>query len=141
MITEQLQLSIPKKPQQRQKTRRDNLKLAGVTRMTVAMDKIMVHILRSLTDQHKVTQSEVLQMGRKLARNALSEFAGRQLPCNSSRAPVEPVAALADQARQFLQLPVENELDAGARPRMTTAETRAVSQFGAHSPEVFEVGP
>ncbi|MDI3356328.1 hypothetical protein MO767_18510 [Pseudomonas sp. UYIF39] len=134
-------MSIPKTPKQRQKTRRDNLKLAGVIRMTVAMDIITVHILRSLAVEHRVTQSEVLEMGMTLARNALKEFAGRQLPCICSLAPVEPVAVLADQVCQFAQLQVEDELDAKACPRMTAAEVRDVSLFGTHSPEMFEVRP
>ncbi len=134
-------MSIPKKPKQRQRTRRDNLKLAGVTRMRVAMDKITIHILRSLAVEHKVTQSEVLEMGMKLARNALKEFARRQLPCICSLAPVEPVAVLANQVCQFALLQVENELDAKACPRITAAEVRTVSLFGTHSPEMLEVRP
>jgi hypothetical protein len=109
--------------------------------MTVAMDKITVHILRSLAVEHRVTHSEVLEMGMKLARNALKEFAGRQLPCICSFATVEPAAVLADQVCQFAQLQVADELDAKACPRMTAAEVRAVSLFGTHSPEMFEVRP
>ncbi|MHC8315123.1 hypothetical protein [Pseudomonas sp. LB3P31] len=132
-------MSIPKKPMPRQKTRRDNHKLAGVTRMTVGLDKITIHILRSQAVEHKVTQSEVLEMGMKLARNALKVFAGRQLPCICSLVPVDPVAVLANQVCQFAQLKVEGALAAKACPRITTAEDRTVSLFGTHSPEMLEL--
>ena len=64
-------MSTPKTPKQRQTKRRDSLKTAGITRITLSLDNATAKILRSLAVEHKVTQPEVLKMGMLLTRNAL----------------------------------------------------------------------
>lgn len=80
-------MSIPKTPKQRQTKRRDILKTAGITRMTLSLDNATAKILRSLAVEHKVTQSEVLKMGMLLTRNALMATEEHQDTLSTSLAP------------------------------------------------------
>lgn len=112
-------------PKQRQKTRRDNLKLAGIIRMTVEMDKTTAQILRSIAIEHGRTHSDVIQLGIKMARRALQEAEARQVPRSASPAPVSPNGALASLTAQLEELravpAAEDDL-----PTMSAAEARAV---------------
>lgn len=112
-------------PKQRQKKRRDNLKLAGIIRMTVEMDKTTAQILRSIATEHGRTHADVIQLGIKMARKALQDAEERQVPRSASPVPVAPNAALASLAAQLDELTAA-DADDDSQPRMSVSEARAV---------------
>jgi hypothetical protein len=109
-------------PRQRQKARRDRLRIAGITRMTVEMDKTTAQILRSLAADHGRTHAEVIQLGIKLARNALRDDGGSQSPRSASPIPAAPTGALAALTAQLDELKAAQMDDL---PPVSVAEARA----------------
>lgn len=109
-------------PRQRQKARRDRLRTAGITRMTVEMDKTTAQILRSLAAEHGRTHAEVIQLGIKLARNALRDDGGSQALRSASPIPAAPTGALAALTAQLDEL---KAVQADELPTMSAAEARA----------------
>ncbi|SDW36784.1 hypothetical protein SAMN05444064_10379 [Pseudomonas syringae] len=109
-------------PRQRQKARRDRLRIAGITRMTVEMDKTTAQILRSLAAEHGRTHAEVIQLGIKLARNALRDDGGSQAPRSASPIPAAPTGALAALTAQLDELKAAQVDDL---PPVSVAEARA----------------
>ena len=113
-------------PKQRQKTRRDKLKLAGITRITVEMDKTTAQILRSISVEHGRTHAEVIELGLKMARRALLEVGEPQAPRSTAPAPTAPTAALAALADQLAELQAVQDAD-DEPPPMRASEARAIS--------------
>lgn len=118
-------MKTSKTPKQRQKTRRDNLKLAGIIRMTVEMDRTTAQILRSIAIEHGRTHSDVIQLGIKMARRALQEAEARPSPRSASAAPVAPKGALASLTAQLEELKAAQALEENL-PALSAAEARAV---------------
>lgn len=112
-------------PKQRQKKRRDNLKLAGIIRMTVEMDKTTAQILRSIAIEHGRTHADVIELGIKMARRALQEPVIRQVPRSASPVPVAPNAALASLSAQLAELTAADDTD-DSLLSMSASELRAV---------------
>ncbi|KAB1075947.1 hypothetical protein [Methylobacterium soli] len=121
-------------PKQRQKTRRDKLKLAGITRMTVEMDKTTAQILRAISVEHDRTHAQVIELGIKMARRALAEAGEHRAPRSTAPTPVTPNAALAALADQLAELQAGQDAD-DEPPPMRASEARAIS-LGLASIEV-----
>ncbi|UPT37475.1 hypothetical protein [Pseudomonas amygdali] len=109
-------------PKQRQKARRDWLRIAGITRMIVEMDKTTAQILRTLAAEHDRTHAEVIRLGVKLARNALRDDGGSQAPRSASPVPAAPTGALAALTAQLDEL---KAAQVDGLPPVSAAEARA----------------
>lgn len=114
-------MSTPKTPVQRSAKRRHREKSAGITRMTLSLDRETAQALRALAKEHGKTQAEVLQLGVLMARKALAPAAH-----STSPAPTRPAAALADLQAQMAERQAAQEQDDDAAPPMRAAERRAL---------------